>query len=87
MTTEHHFIRSLRVLTIQKVTSKELYWILITTIEHKPTPHKYIEKTRHDVLLVKRKMKLYSVFIFIVQTSESLESIKFYLAEDLTLPP
>ena len=29
--TEHHFIRNSRVLTVQKVISKELYWILITT--------------------------------------------------------
>ena len=29
---------------IQKVTSKELYWIIITTVEHKPTSQKYSEK-------------------------------------------
>ena len=33
-TTLHHFIRNSRVLTVPKATSKELYWILITTIEH-----------------------------------------------------
>ena len=43
-TTQHHFIRNSRVLTVQKATSKELYWILITTIEHKPTSQKYFEK-------------------------------------------
>ena len=43
-TTQHDFFRNSRVLTIQKVTSKELYWILITTIEHKPTSQKYFEK-------------------------------------------
>ena len=40
-TTKHPFIRNLRVLTVQKVTSKELYWILMTTTEHKPTSQKY----------------------------------------------
>ena len=35
--TQHHFVRSSRVLTVQKATSKELYWILITTIEYKST--------------------------------------------------
>ena len=48
-TTQHHFIRSSRVLTVQKATSKELYWILITTIEHKPTSQKYFEKKLTDL--------------------------------------
>ena len=118
-TTQHHFIRNSRVLTVQKATSKELYWILITTVKHKPTSQKYFEKkftdlsldwkeiymiprivssntymrcfqykvlnntlfliknffslrnqTRHYVLFVMKKMKLYSIFIFIVQTLE-----------------
>ena len=43
-TTEHHFSRNSRFLTIQKVVSKELYWILITTIEHNSTPQKYFEQ-------------------------------------------
>ena len=43
-TKEHHFTRNSRALTIQKVTSKELYLILIRTIEHKPTSQKYFEK-------------------------------------------
>ena len=43
-TTEHHLIQNSGVLTVQKVTSKELYWILITTTEHKPTSQKYFEK-------------------------------------------
>ena len=40
-TTQHHFIRSSKILTVQKATSKELYWILITTVEHKATSQKY----------------------------------------------
>ena len=43
-TTQHRFIRNSRVLSVQKTTSKELYWILITTIECKPTSQKYFEK-------------------------------------------
>ena len=42
--TQHHFIRNSRVLTVQKATSKELQWILITTVKHKPTSQKYFEK-------------------------------------------
>ena len=38
-TTQHHFIRNSRVLTVQKATSKELYWILITTVKNSQ-PHK-----------------------------------------------
>ena len=39
-TTQHHFSRSSRVLTVQKETLKELHWILITTIDYKPTSQK-----------------------------------------------
>ena len=46
-TTEHHFIRNSRVLTVQKVNSTELYWILITTTEYKATSQKYFEKKIH----------------------------------------
>ena len=38
-TTEHYLIEKSRVLTIQKVSLK-LYWILITTTEHKQTSQK-----------------------------------------------
>ena len=38
------------------------------------------------VFFGKTKTKLYSIFIFIVQTLE-ISGINFYLAEDLTLPP
>ena len=123
-TTQHPFIRNSRVFTVQKATSKELYWILLTTVNHKPTLQKYFEKeftdpsldwkeiymtprivssntymkyfqyrilnnilflnknfflfnffslrnqTRHYVLFLKKKMKLYSIFTFIVQTLE-----------------
>ena len=50
-TTQHHFIRNSRVLTIQKATSKELYWILITTVKYKPTSQKYFEKKFTDLSL------------------------------------
>ena len=44
MTTQHHFIQKSRVLTVQKVTSKELYWILIITTEHEPTSQNTLKK-------------------------------------------
>ena len=50
-TTQHHFFRNSRVLTVQKVTSKELYWILITTTKHKLTSQKYFEKKFTDLSL------------------------------------
>ena len=50
-TTQHHFIRNLRVLTVQKVTSKKLYWILLTTIDHKAASQKYFEKKIADLSL------------------------------------
>ena len=41
---QHHFIQNSRVLTVQKATLKELYWILIRKIEHKKTSQKYFQK-------------------------------------------
>ena len=49
-TTEHPFIQNSRVFTFQKVTSKELYWMLITTTEHKATSQKYFEKIVTDLI-------------------------------------
>ena len=118
-TTQHHFIRNSRVLTVQKASLKELYWIPIATVKHNPTLQKYLEKKFNDlsldwketymtpriasrnnymrcfqykvlnnvlflnkklflfkksnspfVLFVNKKMKLYSICIFIVQTLE-----------------
>ena len=51
LTTQHHFIWNSRVLLFQKVTSKELYWILTTTNEHKPTSQKNFEKKLTDLSL------------------------------------
>ena len=48
-TIQHHFDRNSRVLTVQKVTSKELYWILITTTKHKLASQKYFEKKFTDL--------------------------------------
>ena len=44
-----HFIPNSRALTVEKVTSKELYWILITTTEHKPNSQKHFEKEFTDL--------------------------------------
>ena len=50
-TTQHHFIQNSRVLTIQKVTSKKLYWILIRIIEHKQNSQKKTLKKNSDLSL------------------------------------
>ena len=50
-TMHHHFIRNSRFLTVQKATSKEIYWILITTVEHKPTSQKYSEEKLTELSL------------------------------------
>ena len=41
---DHHFIRSSRDRTIQKVTFKELYWFSVKTAEHKAASQNYFEK-------------------------------------------
>ena len=39
-TTAHLFVQNSRALMVQKVSSNELYWILITATEHRLTSQK-----------------------------------------------
>ena len=60
---QHHFIWNSRVVTFQKVTSKELYWILTKTIEQKPTLQKYFEKALTDLSLDWEEMYMTPHFV------------------------
>ena len=42
---DHHLIKGMRILTLEKLTSKELYSILITKFTNKPSSNIYFEKT------------------------------------------
>ena len=122
-TMHHHFIRNSRFLTVQKATSKEIYWILITTVEHKPTSQKYSEekltelsldwkeiymtprivssntymrcfqyKVFNDVLFLNKKLFLFEkkkihLYFYCPNVRSLWNQLKFYLAEDLRLPP
>ena len=44
-------------------------------------------QTCHHVLFVKRKMKLYSIFFYCPSLRNLWAQLKFYLSEDLILPP
>ena len=61
-TTQHHFIRNSRVLTFQRATSKELYWILITIVTHKPTLRKYFEKKFTELRLYWKEINIRKYF-------------------------
>ena len=42
---DHHLIKGMRILTLEKLTSNELYSILITKFTNKPSSNIYFEKT------------------------------------------
>ena len=41
---DHHILQSTRILSINKLTARELYSILMSNIENKPTSRIYMEK-------------------------------------------
>ena len=41
---DHHLIKKARILTLEKLSSKELYSILITKFKNKPSSNVYFEK-------------------------------------------
>ena len=134
---QRSIIRNPRVLTVQKATLKELYWILTTTIEHKPTSQKYFEKkftelsldwkeiymtpridssntymrcfqykVLNNVPFLNKKLFLFKksnsqwcffckeedetvfyLYLYCTNVRNLWNQLKFYLAEDLTLPP
>ena len=57
-TTHRLFIQNSRAFMVQKVTSKELYWIFTTTTGHKPTSQKYFEKKFNDLSLDCKKIHM-----------------------------
>ena len=42
---DHHLIKGARILTLEKLSSKELYSILITKFTNKPSSNVFFEKT------------------------------------------
>ena len=40
---DHHLLRGLRIIILEKLSSKELYSLLISAIDHQPTSQKYFD--------------------------------------------
>ena len=40
---DHHLLRGLRIIILEKLSPKELYSLLISAIKHQPTSHKYFD--------------------------------------------
>ena len=40
---DHHLLRGSRIIILEKLSSKELYSLLISAIDHQPTPQKYFD--------------------------------------------
>ena len=48
---DHHLLRGLRIIILEKLSSKELYSLLISTINHQPTSQKYFDNLFSNVEL------------------------------------
>ena len=53
---DHHLIKRARILTLEKLSSKELYSILITKLTNKPSSNVYFEKIFPNIKLNWRKI-------------------------------
>ena len=53
---DHHLIKGARILTLEKLSSKELYSILITKLTNKPSSNVYFEKIFPNIKLNWRKI-------------------------------
>ena len=76
-TTQQHFIWNSRVLTVQKVTSNELYSTLTTTIEHKPPSQKLFQKKVHWNQF-KLERNLYNTLHFFQQYLQKMFSVLIF---------
>ena len=45
---DHHLIKGLRVITLDKITSIEIYSVLISKIQNKPSSNAYLENLFND---------------------------------------
>ena len=59
---DHHLLTGLRIIIVEKLSSKELYSLLISAIDHQPTSQKYfdnlfpnIELPWKEIYLTRRK--------------------------------
>ena len=43
VTKDHHLLRGSRIIILEKLSSKELYSLLISAIDHRPTSQKYFD--------------------------------------------
>ena len=48
---DHHLLRGLRIIILEKLSSKELYSLLISAINHQPTSQKYFDNLFSNVEL------------------------------------
>ena len=48
---DHHLLRGSRIIILEKLSSKELYSLLISAIDHRPTSQKYFDNLFPDIEL------------------------------------
>ena len=55
---DHHILRGLRILILERLSSKELYSLLISVIEHQPTSQKYFDNLFPNIELPWKEIHL-----------------------------
>ena len=61
---DHHLLRGSRITILEKLSSKELYSLLISAIEHHPTSQKYFDNLFPNVPVdTRRRFNVYTTSI------------------------
>ena len=69
----HHVIKGARILPLDKLSSKEIYSILISDILNKPTSNIYFEKLLENITLAWNKIYLSAPLVTINTTLRSFQ--------------
>ena len=56
---DHHLLRGLRIIILEKLSSKELYSLLISAINHQPISQKYFDNLFSNVELPWREISFH----------------------------
>ena len=54
----HHFIRNARILTLDKLTAKEIYSVLVLSLKNKPTSQNYFENSFRNYTFDRKQIYL-----------------------------
>ena len=70
----HHLLRGSRIITLEKLSSKELYSLLVSAINHQPTSQKYFDNLFPNIELPRKEIYL---IVYKVTTNSHSSSFNY----------